>query len=124
MYTVGCDCVTLGALLRTGHNVELTNMGIGTWFGEIGLRGTTVRTCSATAVGDCMLLKLTSKKFAILAEKLPAVGAVLDGIIQDRMAFSLANVPVFAFVHENKPWSKLELLAYDRILYYFFINMS
>ncbi len=37
--------------------------------------------------------------------------APLEMAVQGRLAESLRKIPLFASIHENKPWSKLDLLG-------------
>ena len=52
------------------------SLSTGTWFGEIALRGTTVRTSTAKAVSSCMMLQLSAPQYKRLAQEFPSVGKV------------------------------------------------
>lgn len=83
----------------------------GDYFGEIALMRDTLRTARVTCEGRCLLLSITADKFQKFLKVAPELAEPFGALIAKRVANVLQSLDLFAQVRENRPWSKLEMLA-------------
>jgi cAMP-dependent protein kinase regulator len=80
-------------------------------FGETSIISGLPRLQTVTTVTWVTLVELKKEDFNKFIAIAPELKAPLEMAVQGRVADALSKVPLFASIHENKPWSKLDLLG-------------
>jgi CRP-like cAMP-binding protein len=107
----GC-CERIVQRPQGGGRVSLGKLVPGNFFGEISLLGDTLRTFTVISTAKTTCLKLDHSRFQKFFEIAPELKEPIESAIQTRTLEALKNIPLFRDeIVENKPWSKLELLA-------------
>jgi CRP-like cAMP-binding protein len=91
--------------------VLLTELTKNDWFGEIALVSHTRRTATIITKTPCVLLKLLSRNFNSFLEIVPEVRNTFNRVMSVRITQTLATIPFFREIKENRPWSKLNILG-------------
>jgi len=99
--------------LHTTDNkeVQLNTIKPNDWFGEVSLLRDMKRTATVKADVDSLLLKLDKKNFSSFLQIVPGSKRLFENRIFSRTSDRLRQIPFFSHMHENKPWSKLDLLG-------------
>eukprot|EP00123_Amoebidium_parasiticum_P017189 comp23746_c0_seq1/m.41012 comp23746_c0_seq1/g.41012 ORF comp23746_c0_seq1/g.41012 comp23746_c0_seq1/m.41012 type:complete len:738 (-) comp23746_c0_seq1:109-2322(-) len=110
MYIVVSGAVSISITLDAQPSL-LQDYGQNELLGERALLEDSVRTTTATATTDCVLLQLRKEHFNAFLEVAPSFQSMLQQLAAVRTADRMRSLPFFAQVKENKPWSKLGLLG-------------
>ena len=94
-----------------GNFKVMGKLSEGDCFGELSLMKQVPRTATATAQTWTTLYELDKESFEKFLQIAPELKEPFTQVVQARTATTLRNLPLFASVHENKPWSKLDLLG-------------
>lgn len=94
----------------TVHHAGGSNGG---WFGEIALMRNTARTATARCISSngAVLLSIDSSKFQKFLTIAPELSEDFTSLLIHRTSNLLKSFDLFKQVQENKPWSKMEMLA-------------
>jgi len=97
---------------ETKQEQELETLQAGQWFGEMSLLLNTPRSASAISKSEqTVVLSLTAQAFKKFLSIAPELTESFENMLKARTANTLKKFSFFGQVKENKPWSKLELLA-------------
>ena len=89
----------------------LSQLGRNEYFGEIALLHQCPRTAGAVTLENSTMLKLHRRHFDHFRRAVPAIERPFQRAVATRLARTLAKMPLFRTVKENKPWSKTDLLS-------------
>jgi len=89
----------------------LSLLKAGAWFGEIALLRDTPRTATIECEEASMLLSLNKDMFQKFLKIAPELSEHFKSLMNHRTANTLKLLPLFERVRENRPWSKLEMVA-------------
>jgi CRP-like cAMP-binding protein len=101
----------LSFFLFSGQEVFLATLTTNDYVGETSLLTNTKINANVTARTDCVLLKLEGVNFQLFLKSAPEVAAIFEQRVTVRTSDRLKKIPFFTAVKENKPWSKLDILA-------------
>lgn len=96
---------------RGDELIAIDSLSENAWFGEISLVYDTPRTSTIRCRTDCQFLSLTKKRFRKFVQIAPELCDAFTAMISVRTANSLRSMKLFKGITENKPWSKLDLIA-------------
>jgi CRP-like cAMP-binding protein len=106
------SCERTASRPQDGYRVSLGTLRAGDFFGELALLGDTLRTFTVYTSEKTTCLKLDQSQFQKFFEIAPELREPLESAIRIRTLETLKSISLFRDeVVENKPWSKLELLA-------------
>lgn len=104
--------VQISVLAEDGQsNIIIDKLTSGQWFGEISLILDTPRTATVTTVTPTLVLSLSRDSFKRFLNIAPELAEPFEALVTHRTANTLRKFSFFANIKENRPWSKLELLA-------------
>ncbi|CEO96845.1 hypothetical protein PBRA_005449 [Plasmodiophora brassicae] len=101
------------SVANADDDAELTidELITGQWFGEMSLLLDSPRTATVTCLTDTLLCILDERSFRVFNDIAPELSESFSSLILHRTSNALQRFNIFRHVKENKPWSKVELLA-------------
>lgn len=91
--------------------IVLNELAADDWFGEISLLKHTPRTASVSCITDVVLVSITEDKFSKFLTIAPELTGAIEKSVAARTSKILGTLKFFKLLNENKPWSKVDLLA-------------
>ena len=116
--TISCFYIVIhGSVVVTAHSTEtgaempVQQLRPHDFFGESALFRSKASEVTATALSDCVLMKMDRLTFQSLIKLVPSLERDVREKVEARTAERLRAIPFFSSVRENRPWSKLDLLG-------------
>ncbi|XP_063932340.1 cGMP-dependent protein kinase-like isoform X2 [Zophobas morio] len=94
-----------------GSDHILSELGPGDFFGEVALTCDTTRTATITCKEATVVLSLNKKNYAAFRSLAPELQPIIQRFVDARTVNTLKMLSLFKKVKENKPWSKMDILA-------------